>query len=301
MPSQWQQSTDSGYVYTATAPPSDLGARNKRAETPRSRRCRFDPHTSGYQHSAEPSDIQSNWGAASLNFSRLLGGRARTGSDPTTINIRSPASEAHLLQRPSVWSKIRSAIARVSSLCGLFPPTTVQTLHSTTSGGGPVTTHKNRHTRAMSPEWSPFVAPRGDSFRVPKPPSAFDDTQRSHALQGENHGTIRRNVPIETGLIEALRRLQGQPNFREMISTTNDWGQTLAHLSIFYGYASLLDSLVDWCINLTIADVNGFTALHYAYMKGDLDSIRILRRGGASETVVDKLGRTPLDMQPEIR
>jgi len=34
-------------------------------------------------------------------------------------------------------------------------------------------------------------------------------------------------------------------------------------------------------------------------MKGDPDSVRILRRGGASETVTDKLGRTPSDLQPE--
>ena len=31
-------------------------------------------------------------------------------------------------------------------------------------------------------------------------------------------------------------------------------------------------------------------------MKGDLDSVRILQRGGASEIVADKLGRTPLDL-----
>ena len=34
-------------------------------------------------------------------------------------------------------------------------------------------------------------------------------------------------------------------------------------------------------------------------MKGDLDSVRILRRGGAPETATDKLGRTPSDLQPE--
>ena len=34
-------------------------------------------------------------------------------------------------------------------------------------------------------------------------------------------------------------------------------------------------------------------------MKGDLDSVCILQRGGASETVTDKLGRTPPDLQPK--
>jgi len=34
-------------------------------------------------------------------------------------------------------------------------------------------------------------------------------------------------------------------------------------------------------------------------MKGDIDSVRALRRGGASETATDKLGRTPSEPQPE--
>ena len=147
--------------------------------------------------------------------------------------------------------------------------------------------------------YSSLVAPLSESLRDPVYHTTFDGTQDSKALQGRNRFSSPRDAPIETGLLEALRHLQLRNNFGEIISTTNDWGQTLAHLSIFYGYASLLSSLVDWRINLTIADVNGFTALHYAYMKGDLDGIRILRRGGASETVVDKLGRTPLEMQPE--
>jgi len=99
--------------------------------------------------------------------------------------------------------------------------------------------------------------------------------------------------------VEILSCLQTQNNFREILSTTNDYSQTLAHLSIFYGYPSLLHHLVEWGIDLAISDINGLTALHCASMKGDLDSVRILQRGGASETVTDKLGRTPSDLQPE--
>src|SRR5258708_3323768 len=99
--------------------------------------------------------------------------------------------------------------------------------------------------------------------------------------------------------MEALSCLQQRPNFHEIVSTTNDYRQTLAHLSICYGFPSLLNLLVDWRIDLSIADVNGLTALHCAYMKGDLDSVRILRRGGASESATDNLGRTPSDLQSE--
>jgi len=99
--------------------------------------------------------------------------------------------------------------------------------------------------------------------------------------------------------VDILSCLQTQNNFQEILSTTNDYSQTLAHLSIFYGYHSLLRHLVEWGIDLAISDINGLTALHCAFMKGDLDSVRILRRGGASETVTDKLGRTPSDLQYE--
>jgi hypothetical protein len=99
--------------------------------------------------------------------------------------------------------------------------------------------------------------------------------------------------------MDALSCLQTQPNFHEIVSTTNDYDQTLAHLSVFYDYPSLLGRLVEWNINLTIADVNGLTALHCAYMKGGLDSVRTLRSGGAPESAMDKLGRTPSELLPE--
>ena len=129
--------------------------------------------------------------------------------------------------------------------------------------------------------------------------TSLNGPQPNRGLQGGSHGAGPRDDPIETGLMEALSCLQARPNFHEIVSTTNDYHQTLAHLAILYDYPSLLGRLVEWRINLTIADVNGLTALHCAYMKGDPDVVRILRRGGASETVTDKLGRTPSELQPE--
>ena len=41
------------------------------------------------------------------------------------------------------------------------------------------------------------------------------------------------------------------------------------------------------------------SALHRAYMRDVLDCACILRRGDPSEAVVDKLGRTPSDLQPK--
>jgi hypothetical protein len=119
------------------------------------------------------------------------------------------------------------------------------------------------------------------------------------APQGNQIPQGRSQNPIETGLVHALKRIQERPNFREIVSTTNEYSQTLAHLAILYDYPSLLRHLVDWCIDLAISDVNGLTALHCAYMKDDLHGVQILRSGGAPEAAKDKLGRIPSDLQPE--
>ena len=121
----------------------------------------------------------------------------------------------------------------------------------------------------------------------------------NQTLQGRSGGVQPQENPTEAGLVHALICIQARPSFHEIVSTTNEYGQTLAHLAILYDYPSLLRHLVDWCIDLAIADVNGLTALHCAYMKGDLHSVRVLRRGGAPEAAKDKLGRIPSDLQPE--
>ena len=104
---------------------------------------------------------------------------------------------------------------------------------------------------------------------------------------------------IETAIIQALAPLQDTLNFKEIISKTNDYKQTLAHFAVFFGYTSLLRRLMGWNIDLTIADVNGFTALHCAYKTGDKDCVDLLLENGASETVLDALGRAPSHLMPE--
>jgi len=129
--------------------------------------------------------------------------------------------------------------------------------------------------------------------------TALIEKQSNRGLQGGSHGAGPRDDIIETALVDILSCFQTRPNFHEILSTTNEYSQTFAHLSILYGYPSLLRHLVEWCIDLTISDVNGLTALHCAFMKGDMDSVHILRQGGASETVTNKLGRTPSELGPE--
>ena len=103
---------------------------------------------------------------------------------------------------------------------------------------------------------------------------------------------------VETAIIQALAPLQNTQNFGEVISKTNDYNQTLAHFAVLVGYTNLLSRLVGWNIDLTIADVNGSTALYYAYKKGDKACVNLLLEKGASETVMDALGRVPSHLMP---
>ena len=104
---------------------------------------------------------------------------------------------------------------------------------------------------------------------------------------------------MESSIIEALQSLRKKFDFDSIVSTSDDSGRTLAHLAVQFGYISLLKHLVEWRIDLKVADVSGLTALHCAYLKGDQESIRILLRADAPLYVKDKLGRLPKDLAPE--
>jgi hypothetical protein len=104
---------------------------------------------------------------------------------------------------------------------------------------------------------------------------------------------------IETAIIQALAPLQDTLHFDGLISKTNDYNQTLAHFAILFGFINLLRQLMEWHIDLTIADVNGLTALHFAYKKGDRACVELLLNYGASETVLDALGRAPSHLMPD--
>jgi hypothetical protein len=127
--------------------------------------------------------------------------------------------------------------------------------------------------------------------------SILNPPKSERPLQGCSDGTMH-NAIVESSVIQALLSLHTQPNFQHVVSVSNDYGQTLAHLSILYGFKSLLKSLIDWNVELGVTDNNGLTALHCAYLAGDRDSILLLRRGGAPTSIPDKLGRTPVDLWP---
>ena len=101
---------------------------------------------------------------------------------------------------------------------------------------------------------------------------------------------------LEGWTLRFLGSLADTPNWENTISLVNEHHQTLAHLSILFRYTTLLKQVAQWGIDVDVQDVNGFTALHCAYLCGDLDSVGVLKGYGADEDIQDNLGRRPLDM-----
>ena len=115
--------------------------------------------------------------------------------------------------------------------------------------------------------------------------------------QSDQRGGMTDN-DIERAIICALEPLQKLADFDELVSMANDYNQTLAHFAGLSGYSKLLRRLVEWNIDLTIADVNGLTPLHCAYKGGCRVCVELLLDAGASGSVLDAIGKTPTGLLP---
>ena len=102
---------------------------------------------------------------------------------------------------------------------------------------------------------------------------------------------------MEQLILQFLTSISNSPNWENTISLVNEHRQTLAHLAVLFRYTTLLEKVAQWGIDVDTQDVNGFTALHCAYLCGDLDSVQILMGYGADDDIRDNLGRRPLDMR----
>jgi hypothetical protein len=107
-------------------------------------------------------------------------------------------------------------------------------------------------------------------------------------------------VNIEDVSIQFLCKSSTRPNWRQIVSSCNDYGQTMAHISVTLGYSRLLQHLITWEIDLNAVDNIGFTALHYAYLFSQGECARFLIHSGADPLILDDLGRSPSDLDPSM-
>ena len=108
-------------------------------------------------------------------------------------------------------------------------------------------------------------------------------------------GSSTRVLP-ELAFIETLSTMRSLPDFSQRLATVNEYGQTLLHLAVHLRYRKLVEQLVEWGVGLDVQDINGFTALHCAYLCEDDLVVTILKQGGAPVFIFDGLGRPPSDL-----
>jgi len=107
-------------------------------------------------------------------------------------------------------------------------------------------------------------------------------------------------VNLEDISIHFLCAYSTHPNWTQIVSTRNDYGQTLAHIAVTLGYFRLLQHLFKWQIDLNTVDSMGFSALHYAYLFKQEECANMLIHSGVDRFILDDLGRSPADLDPSL-
>src|SRR5258706_2151392 len=144
-------------------------------------------------------------------------------------------------------------------------------------------------------------------------PAQWFTTMNTHHNPSLNTGTTHSNnherqeippnleeVNLEDISIDFLCIYSTHPNWKQLVSSRNDYGQTMAHICVTLGYFRLLQHLSTWKIDLNVVDHMGLTALHYAYLFVQEECARLLIHSGAERFILDDLGRSPSSLNPSL-
>ena len=125
-------------------------------------------------------------------------------------------------------------------------------------------------------------------------------TTTSNGQEREEIPTRLEEVNLEDISIHFLCTYSTDPNQKQIVSTCNDYGQTLAHIAVTLGYFRLLQHLFKWEIDLNVVDSMGLSALHYAYLFKQEACAKFLIHSGVDRFILDDLGRSPADLDPSL-
>ena len=131
-------------------------------------------------------------------------------------------------------------------------------------------------------------------------PSLNTRTTTSNGQEREEIPTRLEEVNLEDISIHFLCTYSTDPNWKQIVSTCNDYGQTLAHIAVTLGYSRLLQHLFRWQIDLNLVDSAGLSALHYAYLFKQEECAKFLIHSGVDRFILDDLGRSPADLDPSL-
>ena len=131
-------------------------------------------------------------------------------------------------------------------------------------------------------------------------PSLNTNTTHSNSQEREEMPPWLEEENIEDISIYFLCSYSTHPNWKQIVSTCNDYGQTLAHIAVTLGYFRLLQHLFRWQIDLNVVDSMGLSALHYAYLFKQEECAKFLIHSGVDRFILDDLGRSPADLDPSL-
>ena len=131
-------------------------------------------------------------------------------------------------------------------------------------------------------------------------PSLNMGTTHSNNQEREDIFPSLEEVNLEDISIQFLCIYSVHPNWKQIVSSRNDYGQTIAHICVSLGYFRLLQHLSTWQIDLNVVDHMGSTALHYAYLFLQEECARLLIHSGAERFILDDLGRSPSSLNPSM-
>ena len=131
-------------------------------------------------------------------------------------------------------------------------------------------------------------------------PSLNTNTTHSNSQEREEIPPRLEEVNLEDISIYFLCTYSTDPNWKQRVSTCNDYGQTLAHIAVTLGYSRLLHHLFRWQIDLNAVDSMGLSALHYAYLFKQEECAKLLIHAGADRFILDDLRRSPADLNPSL-
>ena len=132
-------------------------------------------------------------------------------------------------------------------------------------------------------------------------PSLNTRSTSSNNQEREEIPTRLEEVNLEDISIHFLCTYSTDPNWKQIVSSCNDYGQTLAHIAVTLGYFRLLHHLFRWQIDLNAVDSTGLSPLHYAYLFKQGECAKILIHSGVDRCILDDLGRSPADLDPSLK
>lgn len=102
---------------------------------------------------------------------------------------------------------------------------------------------------------------------------------------------------LETLIIESLDVIDSMGSqFDFALSHRNRQGHTMLHLAVLCGFDRLALELLEHGIELDVADLNGFTALHFAAWMGRSEFVRLLVEYHADVWSVNAQGKRAVDL-----